>query len=162
MLLLLDRDTFQKQPEKVGPKRTTNNYRESAEQLGGDQAMVNGIKFDSVFNNLKHLQMCGPGLPLCLGHDLFEGVVSYDLAMYISHLVNVEKHFTYVQLNRCISQFTYSGSDSNNRTCEVKEKGEKLGGHAAQNWCFLRLLPLYIGDRIKNPVDNQVWQLCQN
>ena len=80
--------------------------------------------------------------------------------MYISHLVNVEKHLTYLQLNRCISQFTYCGSDSNNKPCEVKEKGEKLEGHAAQNWCFLRLLPLYIGDRIKNPVDNQVWQLC--
>lgn len=28
------------------------------------------------------------GLPPCLGHDLFEGVVPFDLAMYISHLVN--------------------------------------------------------------------------
>lgn len=157
---LIDRATFQKQPEKVGPKRTIENYRESVEQLSGGQAMVNGIKFDSVFNNLKHFHVCSPGLPPCLGHDLFEGVVSYDMAMYISHLVNVEKHFTYVQLNRCISRFTYSGSDRNNKPCEVKKDRENLGGHTAQNWCFLRLLPLYIGDRIKNPVDNQVWQLC--
>ncbi len=157
---LIDRDTFQKKPEKVGPKRTIENYRKSVEQLSGDQPMVNGIKFDSVFNNLKHFHVCSPGLPHCLGHDLFEGVVLYDLAMYISHLVNVEKHFTYVQLNRSISQFTYPGSDLNKRPCEVRKDGRNLGGHAAQNWCFLRLLPLYIGDRIKNPVENQVWQLC--
>lgn len=72
---LIDRDTFQKQPEKVGPKRTIENYRESVEQLGGDQALVNRIKFDSVFNNLKHFHVCSPGLPPCLGHYLFEGVV---------------------------------------------------------------------------------------
>ncbi|KAK0155399.1 hypothetical protein N1851_002197 [Merluccius polli] len=40
------KDTFQKQPEKVGPKRTIENYRESVEQLSGDRAMVNVIKFD--------------------------------------------------------------------------------------------------------------------
>lgn len=156
---LIDRRTFEREPENMGPKRTVNNYKDSVEQLG-DQDMVNGIKFDSVFNDLKHFHVCKPGLPPCLGHDLFEGIVSYDLAMYIKHLVTVEKHFTYVQLNRCISQFRYSGSDSNNRPCDIKADGEKLGGHAVQNWCFLRLLPLYIGDRIKDPVDNEVWQLC--
>lgn len=31
---------------------------------------------------------------------------------------------------------------------------------AAQNWCLLRLLPLYIGEKIKHPVDSEVWQLC--
>ena len=157
---LIDRDMFMKHPEKVGPKRTIENYRESVEQVGNSQPLVNGIKFDSVFNDLKHFHVCNPGLPPCLGHDLFEGVVSYDLAMYIRHLVKVEKHFTYVQLNRCVSQFKHLGSDSHNKPCDIKVDADKLGGHAAQNWCFLRLLPLYIGDRIKDPVDNKVWQLC--
>lgn len=46
------------------------------------------------------------------------------------------------------------------KPCEVKPYGEKLGGHAAQNWCLLRLLPVMIGDRIKNPLENDVWPLC--
>lgn len=122
--------------------------------------MRNGIKFDSVFNTLKNFHVCQPGLPPCLGHDLFEGIVSFDLALYIHHLVSVGKHFSYLQLNRSISQFKYLGTDKNNKPCEVRSNGERLGGHAAQNWCLLRLLPLLIGDCIQNPVEDEVWQLC--
>lgn len=28
-----------------------------------------------------------------------------------------------------------------------------------QNFCFLRVLPVLIGDKIQNPMDNDVWQL---
>jgi len=76
-------------------------------------------------------------------------VVSTDLALYIKQLVTVGKHFSYVQLNRNISSFKYCGCDMNNMPCEVKPDGGKLTGHAAQNWCLLRLLPLPIGYRIK-------------
>lgn len=46
-----------------------------------------GIKFDSRFNNLNFFHVCQPGLPPCLGHDVFEAVVSYDLALYIRQLI---------------------------------------------------------------------------
>lgn len=38
--------------------------------------------------------------------------------------------------------------------------GGKLGRHAARNWCLLCLLPVMIGDRIKHPLGDDVWQLC--
>ena len=41
------------------------------------------------------ISMCQPGLPPCLGHDLFEGIVFSDLALYIQHLVTEGKHFTF-------------------------------------------------------------------
>ena len=66
----------------------------------------------------------------------------------------------YVQLNRIINQFKYLGSDADNKPCDVNLNAEKLGGHAVQNWCFLKLLPPLIGDRIEDPLNNQVWQLC--
>jgi len=31
-----------------------------------------------------------------------------------------------------------------------------IGGHAVQNWCLLRLLPLMVGDRIKDPCGKKV------
>lgn len=156
---LIERTDFEKTPLKLGPKRTITGHKESVQQLSTtDQDMVQGVKFDSPFNSLKYFHVC-TGLPPCLGHDLFEGVVSNDLALYISHLVKQEKHFTYAQLNRSITQFKYSGNDSLSKPCEVKECGKKLSGSAAQNWCLLRLLPLLVGDRIKNPEDSQVWQL---
>lgn len=94
-----------------------------------------------------------------MGHNLFEGVVPNDLALYIKHVVTQEKHFTYAQLNRSIAQFKYLENDSLSRPCEVKGGCYKLAGSSAQNWCLLRLLPLLVGDWIKNPMDSQVWQL---
>ncbi|XP_052007877.1 uncharacterized protein LOC127661282 [Xyrauchen texanus] len=57
------------------------------------------------------------GLPPCLGHDLFEGVVANDLALYVEHLVKAEKHFTYDKINQAISQTKLLGSDSHNKPC---------------------------------------------
>ncbi|KAK0149312.1 hypothetical protein N1851_009968 [Merluccius polli] len=99
---------------------------------GVEDNLIDGIKFDSCFNSLKSFHVCS-GLPPCLGHDLFEGVVANDLALYIEHLVKVEKEFTYDQINRAISQTKLLGSDSHNKPCELKEKAKKLSGSATQN-----------------------------
>ena len=158
---LISRDAFVNDPMKLGPPRTPENYKSSVEELAlVDEKPVNGIKFDSVFNELEHFHVCQPGLPPCLGHDLFEGVVAVDVQLYLKHLVHIGKHFTFVQLNRKIGQMELKGSDSNNRPCVVKADGEKLGGSAAQNWCLLRLLPVLVGTRVKNPFEDQVWMLC--
>uniref|UniRef100_A0A1A8BQ80 Uncharacterized protein n=1 Tax=Nothobranchius kadleci TaxID=1051664 RepID=A0A1A8BQ80_NOTKA len=158
---LVDREGFIKNPLALCPKRTADNYKDSIEILSTtDQSVVNGIKCNSVFNSLKDFHVCS-GLPPCLGHahDLYEGVVSGDLSLYIDTLVQVEKHFTYNELNRAVAKFKHIGSDALSKPCEVKT-GQRLAGSAAQNQCLLRLLPLYIGEKIKDPVDNEVWQLC--
>jgi len=79
--------------------------------------------------------------------------------LYLNHLVLKGKEFTYVELNRRINQFKYLGNDANNKPCEVNPRAGKLSGHAVQNWCFLRMLPLLIGDKIKSPGESEVWQL---
>lgn len=122
-------------------------------------ALTVGVKSDSLFKKLTYFHVCQPGLPPCLANDLFEGIVSFHLALYIKHLVMVEKHFTYLDLNRCITQFKYVGSDAGNKPCEVNPGVEKLSGHAVQNWCFLRMLPVLIGDKRVNLFDSEVWQL---
>lgn len=57
-----------------------------------------------------------------------------------------------------VDQFKYLGSDASSVPSEVSERGIKVGEQAAENWCLLRLLPVIIGDRIKDTQD-QVWQL---
>lgn len=99
-------------------------------------------------------QDCHP----CIGHDLFEGVVASNLAIYINYLVKVKNFFTYSELNRRIRQFTYQGSDSNSTPSKVSEKGVKLGGQAIENWCLLRFLPVIIGEKMADTED-PVWQL---
>lgn len=156
---LIDRKTFVKSPLAFGPQRTTENSNDSVQQLTPDQNVIDGIKSDSCFNSLKSFHICS-GLPPCLGHDLFEGVVANDLALYIEHLVKAEKHFTYDQINRAISQTKLLGSDMHNKPCETKEKPKKLSGSATQNWCLLWLFSLYVSRWIKHSMESEVWQLC--
>ncbi len=84
--------------------------------------------------------------------------MSYDLALFVGHLVQ-ENHFTYLQLNRCKNQFKYQSNDDSSKPADISPGSKRLSGHAVQNWCFLRLLPLFVGDRIKDPSENEVWQL---
>ncbi len=156
----IDRKTFHSAPLTKALTRTVKSYEQNLKDLdAGGAGSAGGVKCNSPFNDLKYFHICQPGLPPCLGHDLFEGVVSFDLALYIDHLVNQEKQFTYTELNRRINQFKYLGNDARDKPVDVTPGTGKLSGHAVQNWCLLRLLPLLIGEKISNPTENEVWQL---
>lgn len=155
----IDRQTFLADPLAKGPDPTPQTFQKHVEALSCNVEASNGVKFDSIFNERTYFHVCQPGLPPCLGHDLFEAIVSTDLGLYINYLVSKEKLFRYVELNLCINQFKYLGSDAKNKPCEVNLGAGKLSGYAAQNWCFLRMLPLLIGDKIKSPGESEVWQL---
>lgn len=155
----IDRATFISTPLARSSPRTVESYKNNVQQIIANNLHSSvGIKSDSKFNELAFFHVCNPGLPPCLGHDLFEGIVSYDLALYISHLIK-QKEFTYLQLNQRINHLRYLGNDGNNKPCVVNPGSEKLSGHAVQNWTLLRLLPVLIGDKIHSPVENEVWQL---
>jgi hypothetical protein len=64
-------------------ERTPDNYTEACAIVEGNPELgqYKGVKFNSIFNELQYYHVCNPGLPPCLGHDLFEGVVQYDLAL---------------------------------------------------------------------------------
>lgn len=155
----ISREAFHADPLIQSTKRTVQSYSGHVQSSEGQSTSSGGVKYNFAFNTLKYFHVCQPGLPPCLGHDLFEGIVSSDLALYINHLVKVDKMFSYLELNRQINQFKYLGRDANDKPCKVNPEGGKLGGHAVQNWCLLRMLPVLIGDKVKNPGDNQVWQL---
>ena len=145
-------------PYIEGLYRTKETYTNSLQVLQeGDTDHVEGIKFDSIFNALSFYHVVNPGLPPCLGHDLFEGVVDYDLALYIKHFV-VDKHwFTYELLNKQLARISFSGCDSRNMLFFVR-KGEKIGGHAVQNWWFLRFFPIVMYNYILD-TENPTWEL---
>jgi len=143
-------------PNVCGPQRTPERYNSVVLDL---QAQDNkGIKGNSVFNTLKSFHVCQPGLPPCLGHDIFEGVLSYDVALYLKYFIKKKQWLTYSILNRRIKQFKYKGTDALTKPCAVNSEVPKLSGQAIQNWNFLRLLPVLIGDKVQNPEDD-VWQL---
>lgn len=154
----IDKNVFQADPLSRANTRTPESYREHVQNIKEHSNHSGGVKFDSVFNSLNMFHVCQPGLPPCLGHDLFEGVVASDLALCINHLVTVDKQFSYTELNRRIEQFKYSGNDAHDKPCEVRSGSDRLCGHAVQNWCLLRLLPVLIGETITS-AENEIWQM---
>ncbi|XP_056605722.1 uncharacterized protein LOC130424250 isoform X3 [Triplophysa dalaica] len=153
------RRDFQTDPNACGPQRTPENYNSAVDILQSEgHQNVEGITCKSIFNSLNYFNVCMPGLPPCLGHDIFEGILSYDLALYLKYFIKQKKWFTYSILNRRIKQFKYSASDALSKPCTVSSNGVKLSGQAIQNWNFLRLLPVIMGDKVKEPMDD-VWQL---
>lgn len=112
---------------------------------------IKGI--NSVF---KTFHVCQPCFPPCVGHDISEGVLAYDSALYLKCFI--KKWLTCALLNRRIKQFKYKGADALTKPCAVNPDLTKLSGQAIQNWNFLRLLPVIIGDKVQNPKDD-VWQL---
>ena len=55
---------------------------------------VHGIKFSSPFNSLNFFHVCQPGMPPCIAHNLFEGIISYDVPLLIKHLIH-KRWFTW-------------------------------------------------------------------
>jgi len=117
---------------------------------------VDGIKQQSIFNELKYFHVCAPGLPPCAAHDLFEGIVVFDLPLFLQHFVKL-KSFSVQQLNKRIQHLELSGSESKVRPAALNEKLQRLSGLASQNWCFLHFIPLLIYDLVSCADD--VYQL---
>ena len=75
-------------------------------------------------------------------NDLFEGVVEYDMALFLRYFVN-KKWFTLEVLNDKLKQFPLKGRDAADMLTKVN-LGGKINGHAVQNWYFLRFLPMMV------------------
>lgn len=155
----ITRDEFTSDPNMCAPQRTPDKYDTAIDGLQAEANQgIRGIKTNSVFNTLKAFHVCQPGLPPCLGHDVFEGVLSYDVAFFFKYFIKKKKWLTYSLLNRRIKQFKYKGSDALTKPSTVHADANKLTGQAIENWNFLRLLPVLIADKIQNAEDD-VWQL---
>ncbi|XP_071843985.1 uncharacterized protein [Apostichopus japonicus] len=146
-------------PYANGKCRTPDEYNRCVEQLRqSNESIYQGIKFDSHFNALTYYHVCSPGLPPCLGHDLFEGVVDYDLALFINYWVKEKQWFTYLNLNRKLEQFKFIGPDINNKPAKINQNATRLGGQAVENWCLMKLFPILFGQEVCDPSDI-VWKL---
>ena len=77
-----------------------------------------GVRFNSIFNNLASFHVCSPGLPPCFAHDLFEGVVSYELPLFSKALVKEQSGSNHLNklsvpvLNNRLLCFNYLGCDA--------------------------------------------------
>ncbi|XP_070410625.1 uncharacterized protein [Nothobranchius furzeri] len=108
--------------------------------------------------HLNHFHV-NTGYPPDIVHDLFEGIVPFELAVCLNILIS-KKYFTLEFLNTCILKFPLKWSDKKNRPHLIPHtysSRKTVGGNAHENWCLIRFLPFLIGDII--PEDELAWQV---
>jgi len=91
-------------------------------------------------------------------HQVFEGVVPYDLTLFLAYFVTEKKWFSFQFLNRKTELFTFRGAEARDRPAVVNVQTGKIVGHAVQVWNLLRFLPFFIGSKIDDTADS-IWQL---
>lgn len=116
----------------------------------------NGIKSSSALNDLNFYHVCNPGLPPCLAHDLFEGVVQVDLMLIINKLVK-DKCFSYELINSRVKKLSFVSNEKIN--LPFIRKADKLTGTVSQNTLLLNIFPLLALNLVKMP--NEYWNLMQ-
>lgn len=130
----------------IDEMRTIENYVDCLNHIErGNLNDYKGVKFNSVFNELTYFHVVQPGLPPCIGHDIFEGVVAYDVFLFVKDLIK-DNVLTIDILNDRINKFPYGVLDNNDKPVSMNVKGNKLSGHAVQNWNFLRFFPVVFYD----------------
>ncbi|KAK0133602.1 hypothetical protein N1851_030882 [Merluccius polli] len=91
---------------------------------------------------LQHVHV-STGYPPDLVHDLFEGIVPFELALCLSILIS-KKYFSFDSLNTRILKFPYKWSDKKNRPHIIPHNyssRKTIGGNAHENWCLIHLIP---------------------
>lgn len=102
------------------------------------------------------------GFPPDLLHDLFEGIVPFELSICLKDLIS-KHYFTLDTLNRQISLFPYKDSDRVNKPQKISKSSflkVTIGGNGHENWTLLRLLPLMIGSLV--PENDPSWEILMD
>ena len=139
-------------------QRTKQMHNQHLSLVNIDSKYVSayGLKFESPLNSLNFFHTSAM-LPPDIMHDLFEGVVPFELGLIINNLIS-KNYITLSQLNYKIKYSKFGFHDNENRPTELSDnftKGIKM--ISSRIWCFLRFLPLLIGNYV--PESEPVWHL---
>ena len=121
-------------------------------------ASAYGLKRNSELNKLGYFHVCW-GCPSDIAHDIYEGF-ALDLVKATIEMCLTKKYFSVEYLNEKIVDFPYSAIDFKNKPAVViKESAVKvtIKQTAAQSLCLLKMLPLFVGNKI--PSDAAHWIL---
>ncbi|KAK6186387.1 hypothetical protein SNE40_008431 [Patella caerulea] len=84
----VNRDLWVNNHYVYAPLRNRQSYTQSIHNIENNDLLHDmGIKSECLFHNLLGFHVCNPGLPPCIGHDLFEGVVKYDLTLFLKEII---------------------------------------------------------------------------
>jgi hypothetical protein len=171
-----DANKFDTNEVDIDELRTKTNYNENVGIAQDTSKHSKGIKNDCVLNQLEYFHVTS-GLPPCIGHDWFQGVVSRDLYLVLSSLVGNQictmnfieaslKEITIMSKSKivfpvislknenCSSNST--PTTSNTKTAKkAKETSKKISGTMSEMRNLIVCVPLLLLNReISNKVPN--------
>lgn len=109
-------------------------------------------------DKLKHFDVLS-GYPPDMLHDLFEGIVPFEVALCLNVLIK-GKYFTLEELNRSIKEFPYRWADKTDAPQTVPQKFAKKNKQKENCWSLLHFLPFLVGAKI--PENEPAWQVLLN
>lgn len=136
--------------------RSPSNYKTDVSKISDDVQNINGIKFDSVFNSLNYYHVASPGLPPCLAHDLFEGIVQYDFMLIIKKIVK-KKYISFRLLNKKIRNFVLDIHNIHTSLPAVNENSKKINGQALETCRLLQSFAIIMLGSINT--EDEIWQM---
>ena len=154
----ISRKEFEENPFNRKPLRTIESYEECALEARRRKTIVKGVKTNSALNDLKYFHVCDPGLPPCAAHDLFEGIVAYDLWQAVQYFMQKKWLKPYLFNYRVNNVSIVNTKKEFIPYLNTKSKSDRLTGSAIQLRWLLMILPIAIADLIKD-FDDDVWQM---
>lgn len=136
--------------------RNEANYKEHLNNVKKPDFNSFNIVEECVFHELPYFHATR-NVSVDVMHDVWEGVVPYDLAKILNFFINVEKTFSLDLLNQRILGFPYQ--DWENQPVEITQLHlkKRLKLSSAEAMTLLRNFGLLIGDLI--PEDHECWGL---
>ena len=146
-------------------RRSTATHIQHCDSLQGalkeHNSKVYGVNTRSILLDVKLFSMCNWGMPHDIMHDLFEGVVQYELKLLLLHSID-EGYFSLLDFNKRLLSFEFGYSELADKpvpltTQHVHSKDSKhLRQGSAQTWLLARIMPFIVASDI--PESNMNWK----
>ena len=138
--------------------RDKHTHQQHCTQLSGSNrsrvSVEYGINCKSSLDSLPNFSDV-EGLLHDIMHDLFEGIVLYELRLLLQRAIATKSYFTIDILNYRLQSFDFG-------YCEIKDKPvhihdiTNIRQTASQMWLLVRILPILLGDLV--PRGDLNWQ----
>ena len=145
--------------------RTMDAYKNQCEKIIGSHSdhysMVYGINKKSILLDVDGYNMLNWGLPHDCMHDLFEGVVEYEIKLLLLHCCD-QNYFSLREFNQKLIEFDYGHSETADKPTPIlstqlrSTTSKHLRQGSAQTLLLARVMPLLVASDI--PESDKPWQ----
>ena len=138
--------------------RTTESHAEQCSRLDGPTRLTVSVEYGinrvSSLESLPHFSVID-GMPHDIMHDLFEGVIPYELKLLMASCAS-KSYFEVNVLDERLRAFDFGYTEIGDKPARIDDLS-KLRQSASQMWLLARVFPLLVGDLV--PRDDKNW-LC--